>query len=467
MTINHEQAQNAVRFAVRQALEAGADEAAASLEYSNHLFTRFARNHIIQNMERNSVTLHLAVSLGKKECVLAISGYEPDSIINLVRRCVENSRFFYENEEHLAPVSITQHRSVNALDESILAMTPIELAENVARVCRSVKKQDLNAYGTHWKFHGMRAIANSADTEALYDWSKAGWSLTVKTADGRGSGREEQESFFLKDMDPDRMVTDAVDTALRSKDPIELPPGDYTVILSPQAGAAYLAQILFAFDARMITEGRSVFAHLNNGDNTALMDKQLFSSQLQIISVTDDPHYPVAPFNPAFSFDFMGGQSQAARMFSNGLPTENRVFVDRGRLENLFYSHYWAFKNNVQPIGHPSLISFKSLEPEQSVSEMIASTERGIFINSLWYIRLVDANNLLLTGLTRDGTFLIENGTITRPVKNFRFNESPFISLGKIQAMSEPQLRNLWMQMVLMPAMKISDFTFSSISEAI
>ncbi|MFC1854156.1 metallopeptidase TldD-related protein [candidate division CSSED10-310 bacterium] len=468
MNFDQEQGIELAQFAVDQALQAGADEAAAHLEIFHHLYFRFAKNHMIQNMEKNPVTLTLAVSIGKKECALSMSGYDRDSIRTLARKCVENSKLFFDNEEHLPPVSGSRYRHVNALDPAIIDLNPREIAAKVKTICTASQQKNLEAFGTLRKFHGLRCIANSSDTRTAYEWTKMGCSVTAKTPDGTGSGREEQEVYFVKQLQCQEILEKAMATASRSHHPVSLEPGDYTVILAPAAAAAYLTFILFALDSRMVEEGRSVFSARNNGSGPAHLDERcLFSKELRLSSLVDDSDYPVSPFNPTFSFDGRSGQGMCSNLFSNGLPTRNTTFIENGSIQDLFYSYYWATQKKRKPIGHPGLMLFEAADGPVSVQKMIENTARGLYVSSFWYIRFVDPNNLLLTGLTRDGTFLIENGSLTQPIKNLRFNESPFLSLGKIKAIGEPELRRLWFQQVLMPAVKIDDFTFSSISDAI
>jgi predicted Zn-dependent protease len=143
-------------------------------------------------------------------------------------------------------------------------------------------------------------------------------------------------------------------------------------------------------------------------------------------------------------------------------------WIEKGVVKNLSYSRYWAEKKGIKAIPFPSNIIMQGGDGG-TVEDMIKSTERGILVSRLWYIRLVDAQTLLLTGLTRDGTFYIENGKIKHPVKNFRFNESPIIMLNNVEALGKAE-RSISVESYrsyLIPPMKIKDFTFSSLSDAV
>ncbi len=164
------------------------------------------------------------------------------------------------------------------------------------------------------------------------------------------------------------------------------------------------------------------------------------------------------PFDPAVlaqPYDF------------EGLPFTRQVFIENGILKRLYYTRFWAQKNNQEATGAPtSVILTGGTTP---VDEMIASTQRGILVTRLWYLREVDPRTILYTGLTRDGTFLIENGKITRPVKNFRFNDSPLFMLNNLEAVGRP-LRLAGTEgggAVIMPPVKVRDFNFTSLSDAV
>jgi predicted Zn-dependent protease len=164
------------------------------------------------------------------------------------------------------------------------------------------------------------------------------------------------------------------------------------------------------------------------------------------------------PFNP---------ELPAATWNGDGMPLEKTMWFDKGVVKNLSYSRYWAQKKGVQPQPGPSNIIMEG--GTMSLDEMIKSTERGILVTRLWYIRMVDPQVLALTGLTRDGTFYIENGKIKFPIKNMRFNESPIIMLNNVEALGKPE-RAISVESYrsyLIPPMKIRDFTFSSLSDAV
>ena len=173
------------------------------------------------------------------------------------------------------------------------------------------------------------------------------------------------------------------------------------------------------------------------------LGEQLFNEQVTIYS---DPFNVDLP-SPTWNGD--------------GLPQEKVTWVEKGVVKNLSYSRYWAQQKNVKPVPGANRVIMEG--GTASLEDLIKSTERGILVTRFWYIRSVDPQTLLLTGLTRDGTFYIENGKIMYPVKNFRFNESPIIMLNNVEALGKPQRSGS----MIVPPMKIRDFTFSSLSDAV
>jgi predicted Zn-dependent protease len=170
------------------------------------------------------------------------------------------------------------------------------------------------------------------------------------------------------------------------------------------------------------------------------------------------------------------GSSTNGGYDGDGMPLEKVVWIENGVVKNLNYDRYWAQKQGVRPTraggGGGGGGPLRMLGGTTTVPEMIRSTERGILVTRFWYIRPVDPRTILYTGLTRDGTFLIEDGKVTRPVKNFRFNESPIFFLNNLEAMGPTIRINASENLsaggaTYMPPLKVRDFTFSSLSDAV
>jgi predicted Zn-dependent protease len=219
------------------------------------------------------------------------------------------------------------------------------------------------------------------------------------------------------------------------------------VILEPAATSDLIGYMLSGFDARQADEGRSFLSKKGGGNR---LGEKLFDQQVNIWSDPWDKDVAVLPWDSATM-----------------LPRERMAMVRDGRVAALDYSLYWAKKQGVRPVGSPGNMIMAGTG--KSTAELIANTKKGVLVTRTWYIRLVDPQSVLLTGLTRDGTFYIENGKIKHPIKNFRFNESPVTMLNNIEEIGKPQViaGDEVQYSMLIPPMKVRDFNFTSLSDAV
>ncbi|WP_460503227.1 TldD/PmbA family protein, partial [Hymenobacter agri] len=291
----------------------------------------------------------------------------------------------------------------------------------------------------------FQALRNSRGLEAYQQSTQTDFSVTVRTADGRGSGFAVADVTDPAKLNAKALTQRAADKALGSVNARAIEPGKYTVILEPAAlmdgsDLSLLGGLVFSMSAREADEGRSFLSKKGGGNRTG---EKLVDERITIYSD------PMNPEIPGSAFD------------GEGLPTRRQTWIEKGVVKDLQYSRFWAEKNKVAPTAFPS--GFIMMGGTQSTAELIKSTAKGILVTRFWYIRPVDPQTLLYTGLTRDGTFYIENGAIKFPIKNLRFNESPIIMLNNLEAIGRPQR----LAGCLVPPLKIRDFTFTSLSDAI
>jgi predicted Zn-dependent protease len=204
--------------------------------------------------------------------------------------------------------------------------------------------------------------------------------------------------------------------------------------------------MMFGFDARQADEGRSFLSKKGGGNK---LGEKMFDERVNIYADPWDAESAVVPWD------------------DDGLAREKTPIVTKGVVEYLQYSRYWAQKQGKKAIGQPGNIIMTG--GDRTTADMIKDTKKGILVTRTWYIRLVDPQTVLLTGLTRDGTFYIENGEIRYPIKNFRFNESPAIMLNNIEELGKPvRVADDESPFIMMiPPMKLRDFTFTSLSDAV
>jgi predicted Zn-dependent protease len=295
-----------------------------------------------------------------------------------------------------------------------------------------------------------RGIATSKGLFAYHASTDVSLSCTARTPDGTGSGYAAAGGRAWTTVDPGGLGRRAAQKALASRNPVAIEPGRYTVILEPRAVADFVPLLMGSFNARSADEGRSPFS--KKGGGTKLGEK-ITDERVTLLSDPFDPDLLGQPFD------------------NDGLPLKRVVWIENGVLRNLAYSRFWAAKKGVEPNSGGGGGGFgrnpaglKLTGGTKSVDELIAGTSRGVLVTHFFYIRSLDPRTVQLTGLTRDGTFLIENGKITRSIKNFRWNDSPLLSLARLADIGKAEPVESG---VVMPALKINDFTFASLSDAV
>jgi predicted Zn-dependent protease len=307
---------------------------------------------------------------------------------------------------------------------------------------------------------GANAVATSRGLFAYHRNSSADLSTTVRTPDATGSGWASAGARDWGLIDPAALGRTAARKAVASRKPSAIEPGLYTVVLEPQAVADIMPQLIGAFNARANDEGRGTFS--KQGGGTKLGEK-IADERVTIYSDPADADLLAQPFD------------------ASGFPLKRVTYVENGVLKNFSYDRYWAQQKGVAPTtgggggfggggggggggfggGGGGL---KFVGGTKSTDELIAGTARGILVTHFFYIRFLDQRTVLLTGLTRDGTFLIENGKVTRPLKNFRWNESPLFMLSKIEEIGQAERTSAGQ---VMPALRVKDFNFTSLSDAV
>lgn len=407
---------------------------------------RYARNEVSTSGSLINKNIAVQSAFGKKVGVATVDEFDDASLEKVVRRSEELARLAPENPEYMGVLGPQQYIKSSGYFESTANITPDSRAEAVAKSLELSSGQKLTAAGFWEDQKGYNAMMNSKGLFAYYLNTNVNFSLTVRTDDGTGSGYIARGYNDVKKLDTAAATKIAVQKSLGSVNAKALEPGKYTVILEPTAAVVLLENIYFGMDARSADEGRSFFS--KPGGKTKLGEKIVDER----VTFYSDPTHPELPA-PAWSGD--------------GQPQQKMTWIDKGVVKNLSYSRFWAQKKGVKPVPGPNNMIMEG--GTATLDEMIKSTKRGILVTKLWYIRTVDPQTLLLTGLTRDGTFYIEDGKIKYPIKNFRFNESPIIMLNNLETLGKPErvVSTESNQNYMIPPMKIREFTFSSLSDAV
>jgi len=424
-----------------------ADEILVSVGTNYSANARFAANQMSTAGATTDAQLAVQSSFGPKHAVVTANDLSDESLRRAVEMSERLARLAPDDPEAMPALGPQQYGTVQAYFESTAALTPADRAKAALAALELTRKSgDLQAAGFVTTALNANVLGNNKGMFAYHRNTANNYTLTVRTADGTGSGWAAADHPDWSQLDARAVAQRAVEKARLSRTPVAIEPGRYTVILEPQA-VGDLVQLLGGYiDARSADEGRSPFVKQGGGNK---IGEKIADERVTILSDPADPQLLSQPFD---------GQ---------GLPLARQVWVENGVLKQLTYSRFWAKKQGKTATGFPQ--SLKMVGGTTPLEEMIRGTQRGVLVTRLWYLREVDPRTALYTGLTRDGTFLVENGKISKAVRNFRFNESPLFLLNNLEALG-PAQRIAGTEGggdVVMPALKARDFNFTSLSEAV
>ena len=427
-----------------------AEETEVTLNGIDNANLRFARNTATTSGASSGYNLAITARFGKRAGTTTTSEFDAASLERAVRAAEEIAKLSPENPEAMPALGPQTYTPGKAFFDDAAAASPEWRAASVESALTLSQKHDVVSAGFVETMAAVQAVANSKGLFAYDRFTSADYNLTARTPDGTGSGWASKSYNQLQMLDPTALATAAIEKAAKSRNPSAIEPGKYTVVLEPAALADLLIFMAFSADARQADEGRSFFSKKGGGNRVG---EQVAGESVNVYS---DPHHPLAP---SLTFD---GQ---------GLPVTRSVWFEKGVLKDLIYSRFWAEKTGRKPTAGPNNIIMDG--GTATIDELVAGTERGVLVTRFWYIRPLDPQTLLFTGLTRDGLFLIEKGKVTRPVKNMRWNESPIVAFNNVEAMSAPErvvsgegFGGSGLALVC-PAARIREFTFSSGSDAV
>lgn len=417
-----------------------ADACEVNLSGSESGNIRYARNTVSTSGHRSNQSLVVQSNFGKKSGTATIDEFDDASLEKVVKRAEELAQLSPENPEFMEPLEQQSYDEAVNFIEATANITPEYRATVANDSITPAASQDVTAAGFLDDSYGFSAMMNSKGLFAYNKSSNVDFTVTMRTNDGTGSGWVSRDYNDINKFDAAEASKIAIDKAVLSKEALAIEPGKYTVILEPAAAEDLLSNMARSLNARTADEGRSFMS--KEGGGTKLGEK-IVDERVNLWSDPLHPDVPTSTWNGA------------------GQPLKKTSWIENGVVKNLAYSRYWAEQQGVDPVPFPNNIIMAG--GDASLDDLIKSTKKGILVTRLWYIRSVDPQTLLYTGLTRDGTFYIENGKIKHPVKNFRFNESPVIMLNNLETLGE-QVR---INGNLIPYMKIRDFTFTSLSDAV
>jgi predicted Zn-dependent protease len=411
--------------------------------------TRFANNYIHQNVAESNHELRVRAVVGKRIGIATTNRLDDDSLRLVVEQALEIALLQPENPEfHSLPIPEPM-LPAPGYSETTARFTPEERARRVEIIVRLAKERGLEAAGAFSTTTNYVAVANSLEVFA-YDPRTESEGHAVIMADAQGSGYTQRMATDASTLDFEQMAREAVEKAERSRNPIDIELGEYPVVLDAYAVADMLQNLVFmGLSATALQEERSFM----NGQ----MGKQLVNP---LVTIYDDGHDPAGLPQ---SFDF------------EGVPKQRVLMIDHGVANAVVYDSFTAMREGVINTGHalpapntygPLPLNTMMAAGDASMETLLKGVERGIYVTRFHYTNTVHPVKTLFTGMTRDGTFLIEHGELTRPVKNLRFTQSILDALRDVQAIGSERILCTDYLPVVAPALRIGRFHFTGITDS-
>ncbi len=449
------------RIAERALSLAPTGEAAVAITFGQGSNTRFANNEITTSGAAESVGVVVTVTREARTGRVSLNETSDAALERAMKRADEIARALPADPEFVGPIPAQPYLKIESYDEATAKFGAADRLPGVRAVVEPAAEAGMNSSGFFTNGASVQCLANQAGNFGYHRASDASFSATVRTADGTGSGWAEDSSVRVKDVEAVSLAARALKKAKDSAGPTAIDPGDYTVILEPAAVADLIGfNFAFGLSARAAEEGRSYFSKKGGG---TMVGEKVFHESVTLKSDPTDPRRPGSPWGGGGGFGGGGGGGGFGGGGGGdfGLAARPITWIEKGVLKSLSYDRYWAQKAQKGPTPPATNLILEG--GRETLEGLIASTERGLLVTHFWYIRVVNPQTLQLTGLTRDGIWLVENGKIARPVMNFRFNESPAVLLNNVLGMT-PAVRT---GNAVVPAIKAGSFTFSSLSDAV
>ncbi|MEZ5426622.1 MAG: TldD/PmbA family protein [Pyrinomonadaceae bacterium] len=422
-----------------------ADDAEVSVRSEKHSHLRFAGNAFLTSGNTVERGAGVTVWIKGKRGSSSTTDFDDASLKAMVEEAEQIASISPVDRQYLPTLGKQKYKESSGYVEATADLSLEKRAEQISKILKQSEKADVISAG----FHEARATAGAFATKnGNFGFEKetdVSLSITARTPDGGSSGYFGRSHFDIGRLDAGRIAREAIRKAKEGRNARTIEPGAYSVILEPQAVADLLGRIAFQFDARLAEEGRSPFSAK---EGRTKLGEKIFDERINILS---DPWNPEVP------------ASASAR---DGIPAEKIYLVKNGVLENLIYSRFWAKTKEKTPTPGPVNTILESGGKPNSLEEMIKAGDKTLLISRFWYIRSTDPRTASVTGLTRDGVWMIEKGRVAYPVKNFRFNQSliQMLAGGNVELIGAPERVD---DGELLPALKLKEFNFTSQSEAV
>jgi predicted Zn-dependent protease len=397
-----------------------------------------------QNISRTRLNLSVTSYFGRKSASSSTTDLDPEAIKETIQRSQELARIAPEDPEWMPLLEPqTYEDRTPAFDSKTAAFSPIERGEIVQRVCALSGKAGVEGSGTLSTEAFVRVVGNSLGLLAQDRATEADFSFTARLEDGSGWGQ--RTAYAIDQLPIESLTEQLIERALASRSPREIKPGVYPVVFDGAAFSDLLSWVIWNLDARAADEGRSFMSRSDESGKPIgnRVGEQMFSP---LVQVQRNPAHPLL---------------QLGTSFGDGLSNYYTDVIKDGVPQTLSYGRYWAQQQGKEPTG--AMFPIVMTGSDQSLADLISQTERGILVNRAWYVRYVNPRTLEVTGMTRDGTFWIEDGQIAYPIKNLRFNQSLPQMLGAVDALSTVQRYGS----SVVPGVRVKAFNFSSVTDSV
>ena len=432
---------------LRLAKERGVPETEVHIDETIQALTRFANNTIHQNVAEQGLVVSIRTVVEGCTARVTTNRVDEDSLRSAIGNCLSLASHQPKDPRLLPMPGKQKYRAVRHFSPATAALTADDRARAVKNACQFAEKRGQVAAGIFSSGQSQSVLVNSRELSAAYRQTHATFSVTMQQ--GSAASWAKANSGDVRQVDPPALAKIASEKAARAQNPVECEPGKYTVVLEPAAALDLVGFLFYDFAATAVADKRSCLS--------GRVGKAIFGEN---ITITDDPYHPLqlgAPFD------------------GEGIPRQRVVLVDGGVVKNLVYSRRSAKQAGKKPTGHGFPLPNEYGEAplnlvveggKTSLEEMIASTDQGLLVTRLWYIREVDPYEKIMTGMTRDGLFQIEKGKISHAARNFRFNQSVLKMLRNVECLG-PARRATGEEAfeMVVPPMKIRNFHFSEVTK--
>jgi predicted Zn-dependent protease len=414
-------------------------------------FIRFANNGITTSGYRITQQISItSTTADKRSGNASVGELTAEALKNGVKQAEELAAISRPNPEDMPALPAQKYPRLSNFDNYTASARGDVMVPQVKAILAGAMQNKLVAAGYIQRSANAVGVGNKAGLFGYHTYTDSSLTHTMRNPGGTSSGWATQSSVSLKDLDGEQQVKVSIDKCLRGANRKKLDAGKYTVIMEPAAVADLMGWLGFAFGARDAEQGQSFLSKAGQGQNgvSTYLGEKLFP---EIITLRSDPFHPKlasTPWGPSL------------------LPNEKLAWIDKGVVKNLYYDRFWAEKAGKKPTPYPVNLVLDG--QDNSLADLIASVDRGLLVTRLWYIRVLQPKTWQLTGLTRDGVFLIEKGKVTDAVNNFRWNQSPAEVLQRTTRLTQPvRVTNDETGSNMAPALITTDFNLTSISDAV